>query len=149
MIKLEKLDISLQELFYKQEELINKKVREISEVNMDFSQQKTFLVEQFESLKELAKQTDFSFIGAVNAQEKKQLNGLNTLEKRLLKAQKRKLSDEIERIKLLQNELFPNQSLEERTRNFSEVYLELGADLIPMLLEALDPLKQEFLVIEY
>jgi len=149
LLKLEKLNISLQEVFCKQGGLINKKVKEFSEVNIDFSQQKFFLHQQFESLKSLAKQTDKSFLGAVNAQEKKQLNGLNNLEKRLLKAQKRKLTNEVERIKLLQNELFPNQSLEERARNFSEVYLELGPELIPMLLEALNPLQLEFTVIEY
>lgn len=149
LVKLNKLKVTLHELFYKQDELINKKVTEISEIKIDFSGQKVFLQQQFLELKELAKQTDKSFIGAVNAQEKKQLNGLNNLEKRLLKAQKRKLSDVISRIESLQNQLFPNQSLEERTRNFSEIYLELGRDLIPMLLEALQPLKLEFTVLEY
>jgi uncharacterized protein YllA (UPF0747 family) len=45
--------------------------------------------------------------------------GLDNLEKRLLKAQKRKLSDILERITDLQNELFPNKSLQERQANFS------------------------------
>ena len=149
IVKLNKLKVTLKELFYKQEVLINKKVKEISEVSIDFSEQKLFLQEQFLDLKELAKQTDKSFLGAVKAQEKKQLNGLNNLEKRLLKAQKRKLSDVVSRMESLQNQLFPNQSLEERSRNFSEIYLELGTDLIPMLLEALQPLKLEFTVLEY
>ena len=108
-----------------------------------------FLQQQFLNLKELARQTDVSFLGAVNAQEKKQLNGLNNLEKRLLKAQKRKLSDVVERMTVLQNELFPNQSLEERTRNFSEIYLKLGNDFIPILMKAIKPLQSEFTVIEY
>ncbi len=149
LVKLNKLGISLKDIFNKQEVLINKKVKEISDISIDFSQQKQFLEAQFLALKDLAKQTDTSFIGAVNAQEKKQLNGLDTLEKRLLKAQKRKLSDVVNRIEILQNELFPNQSLEERTRNFSEIYLDLGSSLIPMLIEALQPLKLEFSVIEY
>lgn len=147
--KLNKLNVSLLELFSKQQELIDKKVKELSDVSIDFSEQKEFLEQQFNALKELATKTDQSFIGAVNAQEKKQLNGLNNLEKRLLKAQKRKLADQVSRIKLLQDELFPNQSLEERNRNFSEVYLNLGTNLIPMLIDALDPLKLEFTVIEY
>jgi bacillithiol biosynthesis cysteine-adding enzyme BshC len=146
--KLEKLNVSLSEIFLNQESLINKKVKEISEINIDFSNQKKFLKQQFDSLKELAEQTDVSFIGAVNAQEVKQLNGLDNLEKRLLKAQKRKFTDEVERLKMLQNELFPNNSLEERTRNFSEVYLEFGETFIPMILKVLDPLRLEYLVIE-
>lgn len=146
--KLDKLNVSLSEVFLKQGNLINKKVKEISEIDIDFSNQKIFLQQQFDSLKELAKQTDASFIGAVNAQESKQLKGLGNLEKRLLKAQKRKLTDTVDRIKLVQNQLFPNHSLEERTRNFSEKYLEYGEALIPMLLKAQEPLKLEFLVIE-
>jgi bacillithiol biosynthesis cysteine-adding enzyme BshC len=147
--KAEKLNVSSEELFLKQAVLIDKKVKEISEINIDFSNQKLFLQEQFIALKALAKQTDVSFIGAVNAQEKKQLKGLNNLEKRLLKAQKRKLSDEVSRLTILQNDLFPANSLEERTRNFSEFYLELGEDLIPLLFEALNPLDLTFSVIEY
>ena len=74
---------------------------------------------------------------------------MDNLEKRLLKAQKRKLSDQVQRLTKLQNELFPKQSLEERIRNFSEVYLELGDALIPMLLESLKPLRLEFSIVEY
>ena len=148
LIKSANLNISLEELFVKQEYLIAKKVKEISKIEIDFSEQKKHLEQQFINLKELAKQTDISFLGAVNAQEKKQLNGISNLEKRLLKAQKRKLFDVVERITKLQNELFPNQSLEERTRNFSEIYLELGTEFIPMLLNTLQPLQLQFSVIE-
>ena len=47
----------------------------------------------------------------------------------------------------LQNEIFPNQSLQERQLNFSEFYLEYGEDLVPMLFEALQPLDLDFTVI--
>lgn len=149
LVKSSKLNISLKELFLRQDDLITKKVKEISKIEIDFSKQKEHLQRQFIDLKEIAKQTDVSFLGAVNAQEKKQLNGLHNLEKRLLKAQKSKLSDVVERITALQNELFPNKSLEERTRNFSEVYLKLGDDFIPMLIKGIKPLQLEFSVIEY
>ena len=49
---------------------------------------------------------------------------------------------------LIQNELFPNQSLEERTRNFSEVYLKFGNELVPTLIKSLDPLKLNFSIME-
>jgi len=145
--KLRKLNISLEEIFFKQQDLINKKIKEISEIKIDFSEQRKFLVKQFLDLEQLAKLTDKSFIGAVNAQKAKQLNGLDMLEKRLLKAQKRKLSALVDRITNLQNELFPNQSLEERTRNFSEVYLKYGGGFVEKLKSELDPLKGEFQII--
>ncbi len=147
--KRENLNISLKELFLKQHELINRKVRKISNIDIDFSQQKQHLVDQFQNMYELAEQTDKSFLGAVKAQEVKQLKGLDNLEKRLLRAQKRKLKDEVERIAELQNELFPNRSLQERQTNFSEFYNEYGPELINTLLETLDPLEFNFKILTF
>ena len=101
----------------------------------------------FKELYEVAKQTDGSFVGAVAAQEKKQLKGLANLEKRLLKAEKRKLKEKLNSFIALQDELFPSQSLQERNTNFSELYLEYGTELIPMLKKELKPLKEEFVLI--
>lgn len=145
--KRRKLNISLPELFLKQHELINRKVRRISNIDIDFSSQKEHLVKQFGELYELAEKTDKSFLGAVKAQEVKQLKGLDHLEKRLLKAQKRKLEDEVSRITAIQQELFPNKGLQERHHNFSEFYLEYGKDLIPILIDVLKPLKLKFDII--
>ncbi len=146
--KMDKLNVSVTELFMKQQELIVKKVNELSEFEIDFSKQKKYLKKQFEDLHKLAQQTDRSFLGAVEAQERKQIKGLEHLEKRLLKAQKRKLKDHTKRIIELQNQLFPGQSLQERNLNFSEVYLEYGAALIPKLVQVLKPLQNEFLILE-
>ncbi|MBE9489904.1 MAG: bacillithiol biosynthesis cysteine-adding enzyme BshC [Bacteroidetes bacterium] len=145
--KLDKLNLTLQDLFLKQDQLVNKQVKELSKIDIDFTSQKEHLNQQFKDLYKLAEQTDKSFLGAVAAQEKKQLNGLNNLEKRLLKAQKRKLNEQIIRITNLQNELFPDQSLQERNLNFSELYLEFGEQLIQQLVLNLQPLKGEFLIL--
>ncbi|QED37604.1 bacillithiol biosynthesis cysteine-adding enzyme BshC [Antarcticibacterium arcticum] len=145
--KRKKLDISISEIFMKQHELINRKVRKISNIDIDFSSQKEHLVQQFSKMYEIAAQTDKTFLNAVKAQEVKQLKGLENLEKRLLKAQKRKLKDEVSRITGLQNELFPNKSLQERHTNFSEMYLEFGEQLIPALIEQLNPLDIQFKII--
>ncbi|PKQ44822.1 bacillithiol biosynthesis cysteine-adding enzyme BshC [Confluentibacter flavum] len=145
--KLEKLGISNEDLFLKRNAFINKKVREISNIDIDFSTQKALLKQEFEALYKLAEQTDKSFLGAVKAQEVKQIKGLENLEKRLLKAQKKKLSEQVSRMTELQNDLFPNQGLQERNTNFSEFYLEYGEELIPSLIKNLQPLRSEFLVI--
>ncbi len=146
--KIKKLKVSDTELFLKQHELINRKVRRISNIDINFDLQRKYLQEQFKAMYELAEQTDVTFVNAVKAQEVKQLKGLDMLEKRLLKAQRRKLSDHVKRLTTIQNELFPNQSLQERTLNFSEMYLEYGETLIPTLIEHLDPLNSEFLVLK-
>ena len=146
--KLQKLNLSIKELFSKQDILVNNQVKKYSKIDIDFTQQKEQLQNQFKTLFKVADQTDKSFIGAVAAQEKKQLKGLINLEKRLLKAQKRKLSEQISRITEIQNQLFPGKSLQERNLNFSELYLEFGDQLIQQLVLNLQPLKGEFLILE-
>jgi len=147
--KLEKLQIELPDIFLDSNRFINKKVREISNILIDFNPQKEVLQEQFKKLHKLATQTDASFLGAVKAQERKQVKGLEHLEKRLLKAQKRKLKDQVERMTEIQQALFPNGSLQERQVNFSQFYLELGEDLLESLQKNLDPLDLRFTVLRY
>ena len=146
--KLEKLNISKEELFLNQFELLSKKVIENTDIETDFGEKILFLKKQFKDLKGVAKKTDVSFLNAVNAQERKQIKGLENLEKRLLKAEKIRQKDLVDRITELQNELLPNQSLEERQRNFSEYYLEYGNDFILALKSVLKPLVLEFTILE-
>jgi bacillithiol biosynthesis cysteine-adding enzyme BshC len=145
--RLEKLNLNWSDLFKTQQDLINQQVQKMSEFTIDLSTQKEALIKQFEHLHQIATQTDPSFVGAVKAQEAKQIKGLDNLEKRLLKAEKRVHQELLNRISTLQNELFPNQSLQERKANFSEFYVEFGQELIEKLLNELKPLEQEFKVI--
>ncbi|WPR71272.1 bacillithiol biosynthesis cysteine-adding enzyme BshC [Flavobacterium sp. NG2] len=142
--KADKLGLSWADLFSKQNHLENVLTKKLSAFPIDLTSQKEQLQKQFEHLFEIASQTDKSFTGAVKAQETKQIKGLENLEKRLLKAQKRKLHDQIARATDLQNKLFPNKSLQERQANFSEFYLEEGSHLIPKLIHELKPLEQQF-----
>jgi bacillithiol biosynthesis cysteine-adding enzyme BshC len=145
--KLDKLDLSWADAFSKQQELLNQRVQSFSEFKLDFTAQKEFLIQQFKDLNTIAGKTDASFTGAVKAQEIKQLKGLENLEKRLLKAEKRNHTEQLERIVQIQNELFPNQSLQERKANFSEFYLEFDGKLLAELFDKLKPLEHEFNVI--
>ena len=147
VLKADKLELSWRDLFSNQQELFTQKTNAFSEFTIDFSEQKNFLKQQFEKLNAIALQTDKSFLGAVKAQEIKQTKGLDNLEKRLLKAEKRVHADKLERIINLQNELFPNQGLQERKANFAEFYLEVNGRLIEKLLEELQPLEQNFTII--
>jgi bacillithiol biosynthesis cysteine-adding enzyme BshC len=146
--KLDNLNISHEELFLKQHKLLSKKVLENTAIEIDFNEKIKYLEIHFAELKEVAKKTDVSFENAVNAQERKQVKGLENLQKRLVIAEKRRQKDLVERITALQNELLPNQSLEERQRNFSEYYVAYGGSFIKALKESLKPLDLAFTVLE-
>lgn len=145
--KISNLQLSFQDLFKKQETLITEKVKEVSSLSLDFSKQRQVLDQLFADLHPVVSKTDISFEGALFAQEKKQRKGLEMLEKRLLKAEKKKHADHVERIRLLQDSLFPRKGLQERNVNFSELYLEYGAALIPNLILNLQPFQSVFTVL--
>ncbi len=147
--KATKLNLSWDDLFLNQQELFNSKTKELSQLNIDFSILKENLIKQFEALHKIATETDKSFIGALKAQEIKQIRGLENLEKRLLKAEKKVHSDKLDRILLLQKELFPNQMLQERKLNFSEYYLAFGNILVETLFTKLNPLENYFNIITF
>ena len=147
--KMKKLDVSWQDLFLKQIDLLKSQTKKKTAFTIDFDEQKKHLKKQFEHLFAIAQQTDQSFLGAVKAQEIKQIKGLENLEKRLLKAQKRVLANELNAVVVLQNELFKNQSLQERQTNFAELYLENGDILIEKLILDLKPLDSAFNVVAF
>ena len=145
-LKLDKLELSWNEIFMSQKTLSDKKTKDFSAFTIDFSEQKAILQKQFEALHQIALQTDKSFTGAVKAQEKKQIQGLENLEKRLLKAERKNHASKLERIFEIQNELFPNKSLQERTQNFSTFASEVD-DFESFILKIqfkLNPLAQNF-----
>jgi len=134
--KMGALQAEFKDFIRSKDAFVNSVIRRISDIPIDFTPQREQLKEQFLALKEVAKMTDKSFLGAVSAQEYKQIKGLDHLEKRLLKAQKRKLQDEVKRLSRLYDILYPMGIPHERFENFSLLYAKLGPALFDMLLEA-------------
>ncbi len=142
--KLDKLNVSILNLFGTKKSLIDKQIKKMSNFSIDFSDQKAVLKQQFLKFHEVASHTDKSFIGAVLAQEKKQMKGLEVLEKRLLKAEKKSHINYITRLEEIQLKLFPNESLQERFSNFSDYYIDYGDEFIERLKLELSPFQQNF-----
>jgi len=145
----EKLSISRQDFFTKKEELIREMVTRRSEIVINLDKQRQQVQDMFAELEALSDQTDPSFSGAVRAERKRQLNGIDKLEKRLLKAQKRKMGDLVSRLELLKDALFPQGALQERTANFSDFYEAYGSSFIQGLVDQLNPLELKFSVLAY
>lgn len=142
--KLKSLNFNLADLFMTTDELSRLYITRNSALEIDFTEQKDHLIKQFAQLYDLAKKTDASFLGAVGAQEKKQLKGLARLEQRLLRAEKRKHAADIERLIALRQWIFPDGVLQERKENMSWAYQYLGADFLSHLKTHIDPSDQRF-----
>ncbi len=143
------LDLDWIHLFKSKDALINFEIRRVSNIDLDFTPAHQLLEDQFVRLRQIARETDKSFEGAVNAQEQKQKKGLQQLEKRLLKAQKRVLSDHVSRIAELYDIIKPLGGHQERIENFSFFYNQLGNTLIQKLIQESDSIQGKFIVVEW
>ena len=147
--KLHKLGLTHHDIFLKNNILENKITQRLSEYPIDFSAQRACLQEHFAQLHQIAAHTDKSFLGAVKAQEAKQLKGLDNLEKRLLKAQKKKYRETLDRVIDLRVSLFPKESLQERVDNFSEYMIKSQGQFINTLIKHLSPFDFRFVILSY
>jgi uncharacterized protein YllA (UPF0747 family) len=75
------------------------------------------------------------------------LNALQELEKKMLRAEKRKHADLQRQIEKLKAALFPNNGLQERVENFSLFYAKWGKDFIEELHKDSLTLEQEFTIL--
>lgn len=145
--KLDKTELSIGDMFQPLHHLEKKIVEKVSELDLELEPHELELKRMFDDLEEVARLTDKSMLGAVNAQRQKQLNGLEKLRKRLLKAEKRQHSEKVEMVRRLYDSMFPGGGLEERFDNFSIPYKDLGPQLFEKLYKACKPLDFQYTII--
>ncbi|MCH8555467.1 MAG: bacillithiol biosynthesis cysteine-adding enzyme BshC [Schleiferiaceae bacterium] len=124
--KIEKLELSLDALWQGRANLEQQIVGNNTHLDLQLEDQENILEQMFLQLEELAKQTDASMVGAVKAQEQKQRNGLANLRKKLLRAEKRRLSEKMRMLNEVLDYCFPKGGLQERSQNFSGLIATFG-----------------------
>ena len=102
----------------------------------------------FVALKQKAAALDATLAQAADASLTKMKHQLTELEKKMLRAEKRKLQVQLQRIDRLKKNLFPGNSLQERVENFSEYYLAYGTPFFDTIKDGIQSLIAEFLIIE-
>ncbi len=142
--KWDKTPLSWKDIYLPPDELTHLYLAKTSAKSLDFSGLKSQLAQQFKNLHKEAAVLHPSFLSMLNAQEAKQIKGLAALEKRFHRAEVKTNQEAIDRLLAIQNEVFPNQKLLERSTNFSDYYGIYGLDFLALLLRELHPLKMEF-----
>lgn len=100
-------------------------------------------------LAEKIKLTDLSLETAALASEKKILKICEDLRKKSFKAEKNKHQIAINRLQMLQNHLFHNNKLQERSLSPLENLADFGPALVSFWIETLNPLDRNFTCITY
>ncbi|MCR9154113.1 MAG: bacillithiol biosynthesis cysteine-adding enzyme BshC [Bacteroidetes bacterium] len=142
--RLQDLHLEPRDLFQNLDDLKANYLKQRFPEDADLNRFDAIIDSMFSDLEKIAELTDESMMGAVNAQRQKQLNGIENLRKKLIRSEKRKHKELMEKLERVHEALFPKGSLQERHDNLSQYYADYGPQLIQSLLDALDPLDFRF-----
>lgn len=145
---LQKLNLQLPDLFKGKEKVINDLIKRDSNSILNLEKQKEQLDEIYSAIKDLVNSIDITLRAHVEALERKQLKKLSALEKKMLRAEKRKFSDQENQVNKLFSLLFPSGGLQERTENFMLFYSQFGELFFKILYDASLALEQKFCIIQ-
>ena len=145
--KLEKLGLTIDDLFGEIEELVKDYVKANTDEELSLEAAKVAVNQAFEKILVKATAIDPTLQKTVLGEQTKQINAINALESRLLKAEKRNHEVAINQIRTLKDKLFAGNGLQERYDNFLPFYLKHGDGFIQTLKENLEPLNMDFAII--
>jgi bacillithiol biosynthesis cysteine-adding enzyme BshC len=143
--KMEKLDLTMTDLFMEEVALRKSFVEKNSSNTLDLLAEQAQLSSVFELVLTKASKIDKTLEAAVNGEKQKALNALENLEKRIKKAEERNQETEVSQVLALKQKFFPNGGLQERSENYLNFALN-NADFLTQVAEVFDPLDFSFFV---
>lgn len=145
--RLQRLQLSPEDLFSPADEIINKFVEQQSGDLISLEEQMTRVSAAFDDAMKPMMQIDPTLRGPFEAEKTRTLKGIEMLEERLRKAAKRRDETAVMQIRNLREKLFPSNSLQERHDNFMSIYSRTGKVFLEELKAAPDPFGRMFTIL--
>ena len=145
--KLVQLGFNTTSIFKNSFDLLNELVKRESNSSWNIADEIQAIRALYQQLQTKSASVDQSLHEHVIALEIKTAKKLAGLEKKLLRAERNKFDASKRQIATLKEDLFPNNSLQERVYNFSEYYSRMGKAWIEMIYKASPALEMQFTII--
>lgn len=140
--KMDKLGISIPDLFGDIEELIKKYVSERAGADLRFDSEKAELKTIYDKIISKAESADATLKKTAEAELQKSINSLEALLGKMLRAEKQKQETDINQLRKLHSGFFPNGLLMERYSNFIPFWLQTNGELVRLIENEIDfPVK--------
>lgn len=146
--RIQSLGISYADIFLSEHELMNKLValRSNNKIVLNGELQKA--ADYYDHIMHIAGSIDKTLVPHTEALKQKAIKRLEQLEQKMLRAEKRKFTDEQQQIQKVKQVLFPANNLQERIENISGFYANYGPALIDELLRISLSMDQQFTIAE-
>lgn len=145
--KMSRLQFETEDFFLPKEELLNRLVIRDSKNDVKLNGSMKGVEEMYEGFKKQAASIDSTLTRHVEALKFKTVYRLQELEKKMLRAEKRKFTDQQRQIAAIKDHLFPSGGLQERFDNIGYWYARNGKEFIRRLYENSLALEQEFVLL--
>jgi len=145
--KINKLGFEAEDFFLSEEELMKKFVVRESKRDTRLNGNLDEAVQLYELIKIQAAKVDITLAGHVEALKVQTLHRLEELEKKMLRAEKRKFIDQQRQIHSIKQKLFPQNGLQERIDNFTYYYAKWGRKFLQQFHQHSLALEQEFVIL--
>ncbi len=143
-----RLGLSVSDLFKPENELLTGFVKRESAVQLSLANEKKAINDFYTKLKITTGAVDSTLQQHTEALQKLALNKLEALEKKMLRAEKKKFEAQQRQLQKLKQQLFPHNSLQERIENFMPFYAKWGKSFIKTIYDNSFGLEQEFIILE-
>ncbi|MER3499199.1 MAG: bacillithiol biosynthesis cysteine-adding enzyme BshC [Chitinophagaceae bacterium] len=145
--KITRLGFTAEDFFQTEEQLMNWLVARESKNQIQLNGFFSEAIQFYEQLKKQAAAVDVTLAKHVEALKTQSLARLQQLEKKMLRAEKRKFTDQQRQIHTIKENLFPKNGLQERIENFMYYYAKWGREFFKKLYDHSPALEQEFVVV--
>jgi bacillithiol biosynthesis cysteine-adding enzyme BshC len=146
--KINKMALTVQEFFEPEQQLLSTIVSRQKNGELKLQQEMEAASKVFQLLKSKAAAVDQSLLQHVEALQVKTLKPLQELEKKLLRAEKKKFEAEQRQIQQIKSALFPNDGLQERIDNFMPYFALWGKSFFECIYKNSLTLEQEFVILD-
>jgi bacillithiol biosynthesis cysteine-adding enzyme BshC len=146
--KISHLGFTVEDFFLSEQELLNQLVAKESKNETKLNGPLTEVEQLYEAFKKQAKTVDSTLEKHVDALKLQTVHRLQELEKKMIRAEKRKFTDQQRQIHAIKENLFPSNGLQERYENLCYYYAKWGREFIQLLFENSLSLEQEFVTVQ-
>ena len=144
-LQLQKMHINTVNLFKgRPQVIIDSFVKANSVHHLQINTQMAAIEAQYALIKEQAAAIDASLVDHIEALSHKQAQKLLQVQKKMLRAEKRKYEAEQQQITKIMEQLFPGGSLQERTENIADWYKIYGTHFVSAIVENSDDFSKGF-----
>ena len=145
---LNKLGFTANDLFRSESDLLYDLVKRETTARLTLDKEKNALKEFYQQLRSTAGVVDSTLQRHTEALQAQALKKIEGLEKKILRAEKKKFEAQQRQLHKLKIKLFPGNGLQERIENFMPIYAKWGKNIIEMVYENSLGLEQEFCIME-